>query len=230
VTKEKRVPEPELLDLNQFISIDQAKDAILRDRGFDECVEVKLRAAVEGSGEFNSDFAFVLSSISRTRALHEAIVREIHNDNPQVVFTLMRVFAETLALIRYTADHPAYFQTVVLDPREVKRPLLKVASTQKLVQHMDKHYSTHFHSVHAQLCDMSHFGALAVWNVHRIDPGMEAERRTNWSSQPIWKSDRECLIACAQLLELSGEMERALNALIDAYIGQKVVEDRTYEA
>src|ERR1700733_15991175 len=151
--------EPELLDLSQFESLDHAKALIQRHNGFDDTVRENLVLASEGSESFNSDFAFVLSSISRARALHEAIVREIRCDNPQVVFTLMRVFAETLALIRYTADHPAYFDTVVLDPREVKSPLLKVATTQKLVQHMDKHYATHFHAIHAQLCDMSHFGS-----------------------------------------------------------------------
>ena len=133
----------------------------------------------------------------------------------------MRLFAETLALIRYTADTPAYFATVVLDPREVKSPLLKVATTQKIVQHMDKHYSTQFHHVHSQLCEMSHFGSIAVWNAHRLIPDTEEFRLVNWSSAPVWKSDRECLIACAQLLELSDEMERALNALINAYVDRQ---------
>jgi len=210
--------EPQRVDLSQFESLDHAKAVIERENGFDDCIQENLGVAVEGSKSFNSDFAFVLSSISRARALHEAIVREIRRDNPQVVFALMRVFAETLALIRYTADHPAYLDTVVLDPREVKSPLLKVATTQKLVQHMDKQYSTQFHAIHAELCDMSHFGSLAVWNAHRIDPELQEERRTEWSSKPAWKLDRECLIACAQLLELSDEMERALNALIVAYI------------
>ncbi len=34
---------------------------------------------------------------------------------------------------------------------------------------------------------------------------------------PRWRSDQECLVACAQLLELSDEMERSLRALVHAY-------------
>jgi hypothetical protein len=64
---------------------------------------------------------FVLSAISRSRALHEAIVREIEHDNPQAVFMLMRQFAETVALIRYTADHPRYFDTVSRTRRILSR-------------------------------------------------------------------------------------------------------------
>lgn len=208
-------PEPILVDVTQFESLDHAKQAIWRDRGFDDCVKRDLMEAIESAEDFSADLAFVFSSISRARALYEAIVREIGYDNPQAVFTLMRQFAETVVLIRYTADHPRYFETVVRDPQDLQPGMLKHRSTQSLINHMDSKYSTQFKPVYADLCDMSHFGAKAVWNAHRIES--EKERRTTWSSSPRWRSDDECLIACAQLLELSEEMERSLKALVQTF-------------
>jgi hypothetical protein len=212
-------PAPILVDLTQFESVAHAKSVIGRSNGFDDCVKQELSAAVEQSEHFTADLAFILSCISRSRALHEAIVREIGHDNPQAAFTLMRQFAETVALIRYTADHPRYFDTVVRDPQDLQAGMLRHRSTQALINHMDSTYSTQFKLVYAQLCDMSHFGATAVWNAHRIES--EEEMRTSWSSAPRWRSDEECLIACAQLLELSEEMERSLKALVRVYLGRQ---------
>ena len=48
------VTEPELLDLDQFESLDQAKSAIERDRGFDESVKAGLAKAVEGDDGIQS--------------------------------------------------------------------------------------------------------------------------------------------------------------------------------
>jgi hypothetical protein len=212
-------PTSILVDLTQFESVAQAKSVIGRSQGFDDCVKQDLTAAIDKSEAFTSDLAFVLSSISRSRALHESIVREIGHDNPQAVFTLMRQFAETVALIRYTADHSRYFDTVVRDPQDLQPGMMRHRSTQALINHMDATYSTQFKLVYSTLCDMSHFGALAVWNAHRIEP--EEEMRTSWSSAPRWRSEEECLIACAQLLELSNEMELCLKALIRAYLDRQ---------
>jgi hypothetical protein len=209
-------PAPILVDLTQFESVAQAKSAIGRSHGFDDCVKQDLTAAIDQSEAFTTDLAFVLSSVSRSRALHESIVREIRHDNPQAVFTLMRQFAETVALIRYTADHPKYFDTVVRDPQDLQPGMMRHRSTQALVNHMDAMYSTQFKLVYSDLCDISHFGAKAVWNAHRIES--EEEMRTSWSSAPRWRSDKECLIACAQLLELSDQMELCLKALVHAYL------------
>jgi hypothetical protein len=214
MTKDK--PTPILVDLAQFESMAHAKSVIGRSNGFDDSVKEELTAAVEQSEQFTTDLAFVLSSISRSRALHEAIVREISQNNPQAVFTLMRQFAETVALIRYTADHPRYFDTVVRGPQDLQPDMMRHRSNQALVNHMDSRHSTQFKLVYAELCDISHFGVTAVWNSHRVES--EEEMRTSWSSAPRWRFDKECLIACAQLLELSDEMERSLKALVRTYI------------
>jgi hypothetical protein len=92
--------------------------------------------------------------------------------------------------------------------------MMRHRSSQALINHMDSKYSTQFKPVYAELCDISHSGAKAIWNSHRIES--EEERRTSWSSAPRWRSDEECLIACAQLLELSDETELSLKALVRA--------------
>jgi hypothetical protein len=119
MTKNKSAPI--LVDLEQFESVAPAKSVIRRFHGFDDCVKQELTSVIEGSGGVTTDLMFVLSAISRSRALHEAIVREIEHDNPQAVFMLMRQFAETVALIRYTADHPRYFDTASRTRRILSR-------------------------------------------------------------------------------------------------------------
>lgn len=106
-----------LVDLEQFESLKHALEQIQRHNGFDDCTRELLTDLVNRAESLTTSLAFVFSSVSRARALHEPIVREIGHANPQVVFTLMRQFAETIAVIRYAADHPKYFETVVRAPR-----------------------------------------------------------------------------------------------------------------
>jgi len=64
--------------------------------------------------------------------------------------------------------------------------------------------------VYAELSEYSHFGPLAVFNVHRITD--EVERTVAWSDAPHWRDEQHLKIACAQTRELAVALQHWLNA------------------
>jgi hypothetical protein len=82
---------------------------------------------------------------------------------------------------------------------------------------MDKHHAGQFGVVYKELCEVTHFGAVAMWMPHRIEAGDES--RLSWTSYPRWKQDTEALVACAQTLEMSAAMDDALRRLGQLVVG-----------
>jgi hypothetical protein len=111
-------PKPErgrLLDLAQFESLDQAIDRAERVGGkYAEVGEFVLRQP-----RLTLTTLFFVSALARAQGLHDAIVREIRHGNPHAVFTLMRAYAETAAIILYVKDHPNYVSVVQTAPEEL---------------------------------------------------------------------------------------------------------------
>jgi hypothetical protein len=205
--------DPVLLNLDQFSSSQQAMEVIERHRGFDDVVKPVLTAAVESMPGMTMLFAFCQSAITRARGLYEGVVREIRSSNHPAVFVLMRQLAETIAVARYVADKPSYVQALLRPEKEWKAGEPKRKSIQALVSYMDRHYSTQFKELYEELSELTHFGSKAVWTSHAIVD--DEERKTMWSSRPVWQDQRTLYIACAQLLELGAEMELALVALAE---------------
>ena len=81
---------------------------------------------------------------------------------------------------------------------------------QTLVNYMDTKHTEQFAVVYAELCEMAHFGTIALWSSHQTPDNIDGTVGWSWSSAPTWKSDREALVCCAQLLELSDGMNSAL--------------------
>lgn len=202
-----------LLDLDQFSSREDALRKIRRERGFDDVVRGSVEAALARGGGLGLLGMFTLSAVARVRGLHEGIVREIEADNPHAVFPLLRVFAETLLLIAYVADHPEYVEAAVRHPRDDTPATPKRKSPQALVDYMDREYETQFRHVYKEWSDATHFGSTAVWNAWI--PADADIRLALWTSTPRWQSQRDLYVACASLLELSDEMEIVLRRLVD---------------
>ena len=210
----KNDTNPPLLDLEQFSSPEAAIHAIERDNGFDGAVRPVLTGVAEDRTTLTMLMAFCMSSITRARGLYEGVVREIQYSNPPAVFVLMRQLAETVAVVRYVADHPTYVGAVVKRAREIGPGEQKRKSIQALVNYMDSHYTKQFGRVYDELSEMTHFGAPAVWAAHQVVSN--SERTTIWRSEPGWGDQRLLYLACAQLLEVGDEMEAALVALAEA--------------
>jgi hypothetical protein len=73
-----------------------------------------------------------------------------------------------------------------------------------------KGHTAHLGVVYRQLCEITHFGSIAMWAAHEIDD--EDERRTSWSSAPRFRGDTG-LIACGQLDETATMMAAAVKRL-----------------
>jgi len=62
------------------------------------------------------------------------------------------------------------------------------------------------------MCEMTHFGTSALWSSHSVmnDNGKVT---FSWSSVPKWKNEKDAIVCCALLLELTQGMRGALIAL-----------------
>jgi hypothetical protein len=205
--------DPILLDLGQFTSPEHAMALIVRERGFDDVVKPVLTEAIDAMEGPAMLLAFCQSAITRANGLYEGVVREIRASNHPAVFVLMRQLAETVAVVRYVADKPSYAAALQRPEKEWKPGEPKRKSIQSLIDYMDKHYSTQFKAVYAELSELCHFGSTAVWQSHVIVN--DQEHKAVWSSHPVWRSQRTLYVACAQVLELGEEMAQALVGLAE---------------
>jgi hypothetical protein len=200
--------DPEMLDLDQFQDLNDAIEQLTDSRVYENVV----KAALERPHRYSLLTVFALSACTRLRGLHEGIVRELAASNPHSVFPLNRAFAETVLTLAYVYDHPDYVERITErrgdQPKELKRLPIKT-----LIDHIapDAPGFTH---VYDELCEITHFGAVALWQPHAID----GDRTVQWRSEPRWRTDRESLIACAQLKEMSGAAETYLHNFAGRHI------------
>ncbi len=205
--------DPILLDISQFTSPEHAMAVIVRGQGCDDVVKPVLTEAIDVMEGPTMLLAFCQSAITRANGLYEGIVHKIRASNHPAVFVLMRQLAETVAVVRYVADKPSYVTALLRPEKEWKPGEPKRKSILSLIDYMDRHYSTQFKAVYAELSELCHFGSTAVWQSHVIVS--DQERKAVWSSRPAWRSRRTLYVACAQVLELGEEMAQALVGLAE---------------
>jgi hypothetical protein len=208
--------EPDMLDLAQFDSLDEAMDkAEPGDRYLD--IGKRLLPFSPDGMPMNYTTLFWFSMITRSQALHGAIAREIRMSNPYAVFPLIRAFVEAVVLVNYVNDHPAYVEVLTSRPRDLPKRGPKRKSIQALISYASKH-APGLKNVYAELSEATHFGAIAMWTPHAIANEDENSMKTTWTNYPRWRSDNEALIACAQILELADAMEVLLNQFYARHI------------
>lgn len=205
------------LDLTQFQSVDEALARVARPKGFDDIARATLSPGGQTEIDLTLGTMFFMSAVTRARALYDAAVREAEASNPPATFTLIRKFAETVAVVFYVADHPRYIETLMDRPSERAKGAPARRSIQAIIGHLKRSgIAANFGPVYAELCEITHFGSLAMWNPHRADD--RRDEAFSWTSYPTWRNDREALIACAQLLELAEAMEEGLRRLGDSLV------------
>lgn len=162
---------------------------------------------------------FFASMVSRSVGLHTAITREIRHSNPHAVLPLLRAFAESLLLLIYIVDNPRYVSTLIVRAREIPKDAPKRKTIQALISHATE-VAPGFKEVYADLCEGTHFGSIAMWAPHSSAPSDVPGVAANWSwdSAPHWRSDRDCLVSCAQLLELADGMEAYMKVFAQKFI------------
>jgi hypothetical protein len=202
--------DDELLDLKQFASLDDALSQLADSRVYEEV----LKAAFDRPHAYGLLTIFAQSACTRFRGLHEGILREVAAANPHAAFPLNRAFAETVLTVAYTLDHPDYVERIVDrradQPKELRRLQIKT-----LVEHITPD-APGFTRVYDELCEITHFGSIALWQPHALD----GERTVQWRSDPRWSDEREALVACAQLKEMSAAAE----AYLHNFAGRHVIQ------
>jgi hypothetical protein len=199
-------PAPQLLDLSQFASVDDALAKIAaRQRYVDLGESLNLVGVTDVPTTL--PIMFWHSMLTRSEGLHGAIVREIRHENPHAAFPLLRAFAEDLALVIYVDDHPRYVKTLTQRQSEIAEGDPKRKTVKALIDHASKH-APGLAAVYAELSEIAHFGAAAMWASHTID----GDQHSTWSSSPRFRSEEQALIACGYTLELSDGMVFYLRA------------------
>lgn len=163
-----------------------------------------LKAAFARPHTYSLLTIFAQSACTRFRALHEGVVREVRASNPHAAFPLNRAFAETVLTVAYAHDNPDYVERITErrgnQPKELKRLQIKA-----LIDHIAPS-APGFSHVYDELCEITHFGSVALWQPHALEAGSTVQ----WRSEPRWSIDREPLVACAQLKEMSAAAETYL--------------------
>lgn len=196
------------LDLEQFADLADALEQVADSRVYEEV----LKAGLGRPHEYTLLTIFAQSTCTRFRGLHEGIVREITASNPHAVFPLSRAFAETVLTVAYATDDPAYVERITErrgdQPKELRRLPIKA-----LIDHIAPE-APGFASVYDELCEITHYGSVALWQPHVLN----GERTVQWRSEPRWRRDREALIACAQLTELSAAAVTYLHNFVGRHV------------
>jgi hypothetical protein len=200
----------EKLDLGQFRDLDDALKQLADSRIYEDVIE----AAFARPHRYTVLTMFAQSACTRFRGLHEGIVREVAASNPHAAYPLNRAFAETVLTVAYALDHPDYVERIMErrgdQPKELKRLQIKT-----LIDHITPGASG-FRQVYDELCEITHFGSLAHWQPHVL----AGEATVQWRSEPRWRNEREPLIACAQLKEMSTAAETYLHNFAGRHVLQ----------
>jgi hypothetical protein len=197
-----------MLDLDQFKDLNDALDQLSNSRVYDDVIE----AAFARPCVYTVLTMFAFSACTRFRALHEGVVREVAASNPHTVFPLNRAFAETILVVAYAHDNPDYVDRIMLR-RDEQPPELKRPTIEKMMNHIAPE-APGFARVYAELCEITHFGSIALWQPHEFTE----DNRVEWRSEPRWSNERQPLVACAQLKEMSEAATTYLHNFVGRYV------------
>lgn len=197
-----------MLDLGQFQDLADALDQLSDSKVYEQ----EIAAAMAYQPPWTLVTIFAQSACTRMRAFHESALREISASNPHSAFTLNRAFAETVLTLAYAVNHPDYVERI-LRPKAEQPKGLKPLAMVDLKEHI-KPDAPGFAAVYAELCEITHFGSLALWHPHR-DTGRGT---VEWMSAPRWSREIEPLVACAQLAELSHAGVSYLHNFLGAHV------------
>ena len=203
--------DPILLDVNRFSS---REDWLNFAQGDLPKAYTNLASARFAIGAPKSSAHILYQSfVSKGRGLHEGSYREIVANNPHGVFPLNRAFLELVSLLLYSIRNPYYIDVLTGAGPNRSRAKKKFQAIFDAI----KDEAPGMKDAYKELSDYSHFGALAVYNVH-VPEGEEILRRTSWTDAPRWSSEDDFRIACSQLSELHVELIAGLGTFSEKYL------------
>ena len=128
-------------------------------------------------------------------------------------------------ILMYVRARPAYMQTVMNSPQNLPEGALGQRSTQAIIAAVGRE-APGFKHVWDELCDMTHFGSLAIWNAWKLDPDPTEPGNVSYTTYPRWKEETDPLLACGWLMELSDALIATLEGMLGDIVSAAGEEQR----
>ncbi len=199
-----------MLDLSGFVDPEEAVQRA--SAGLTEYTDI-ARESMSTTGSMRLAHMAFMGFVGRARGLHEAIVREIKNENPHAVFILIRGMAELATLLLYTNRYPGYIETVVgVGPNKFKRKSY-LAMFDAL-----RERAPGLKAVYAELSGYSHMGPGGIANA--VTPVDDDSRSIAWTDIPHWRSANDFRVACALTEEAVEMVLEGLREFVRAHLSE----------
>lgn len=210
--KTTKATVPEQVDLTAFTS--KAECLRLAGEGCPTAYTSIARDAL-AQGQLTHGLMLLMAMVSRTRGLHEAILRELDHSNPHAVLPLMRAWVELATINMYAVKRPRYIGVLLSGVRSKDAGARKSFTSMFAAIRDD---AAGLADIYQQLSEYTHFGPLAIYNVHTVT----GKNSVTWQDAPHWRNDSHFRVACAQTRELA-EVSRDQLPLLAALV-QPVVD------
>lgn len=139
--------------------------------------------------------------LARAQGLHEGALSAVEQDNPYAAFTLIRAYAETVAVVLYVTDKPQFLDRIW---KHDALPLPVGKVTDYAVRRLGG-----FKDIYNDLSQYAHPASKSVVAAsHRL----KDSRQVEWSSVPSFRSEDDAIVACGWIVELA---EACSNLLVE---------------
>ena len=150
----------------------------------------------------------VMGLATRAVGLHDGVIHALETDNPFVVFTLLRSYAENAAAVLYATDHPTQLHRIL--GLGGSHPIKVGTITNYAAQRSGRFGS--FREVYDELSKFAHPMSRSIFASSRP----HGERGLRWSLTPAFKYDSNFLVACSLVIELAEANSHLLVEYADA--------------
>jgi hypothetical protein len=207
-------PGPLKVDLAQFASVE---DAVRKaEASFARFVPLAKRIVAADQGSLHEPAILMLSAIARATGLCVGIVHAVETENPHAAFPLIRSYADVVLVALFVHLRPAYLQTALRGPRNLKAGDMKPRTSQAMISAVSER-APGFAAAWDELSDLTHFGSLAIWNAWQLDTSAPAPNTLgtfNFATHPRWRNASDPLLVCGWLIELSDALTDTLELML----------------
>ena len=152
------------------------------------------KEALGRTDQLENGHILVMGLATRAAGLHDGAVHALETNNPVVVYTLLRSYAENAAAVLYATEHPNQLRRVLGlgDAHPVK-----VGTITNYAEQGSKRFGA-FQNIYRQLSGFAHPMSKSIFA-----STTPSEAGFRWRLDPAFKYDDDFLVACAWVVELA---------------------------
>ncbi|MGZ0711316.1 hypothetical protein ACWPKO_23610 (plasmid) [Coraliomargarita sp. W4R53] len=137
----------------------------------------------------------LLALITRAQGFHNGALQAVESDNPYATFPLVRCYAENAAVLLWVLEHPHDISRLSATATQDQRFAIG-----RLIANAAKR-APGFKDVYEQLSEFTHPVASGFTQPFRV--ASDENGGFSWSSIPSFGSDKDKILACFWLVELT---------------------------